>query len=121
MLNNSKIIQQPKRQIKKSRTAPVLNSFESTAERTIENSAVILQYEVEQCSRSGFQDKYIIPENVPDTSDQYMAKLHKLSPLRLQLLLELLGDNLYIREKMLPQEPVEVSDMTGVRETIPHD
>lgn len=113
LLNKNKIFQWMGKQICGSRTARVLTASGSTVERTIKNSAFMVQDEVEKCLSSVIPNKKRISKDVLNSSGRYGAKVNECSPRGFQLLLELLGDTLQTRERMLSQEPVEVFRITG--------
>lgn len=90
------------------KTSPILSNFNTAVERTIESSSVVLQDELVISLGSGIQDKYRMPKDKLDSSGPFVTKVDKYSPIRSQVLSELLGDNTTTRDKMLANNSVGV-------------
>lgn len=97
-----------------------MTNFNRKVGQIIEKPAVVLQDEVEKAMSSGIQNKYKRPKHVLDTSGRYVAKADPYSPLRLQVLSELVDEDLKTRKKMISDKPVEVYRIKEIRETVMH-
>lgn len=121
MLKNNINYQQLKLSSRRGNSAPILTTFDPTVEHSVANSSVVLQDGVGRCSSAGLQKQFQKMKCVLNKLGRYVPKVDKDSPVRFQLLLGLLGDNVQPREKMLYQPPVEVFRIMGrPKETIPN-
>lgn len=100
----------------------MLTGFNFNKEKTTENFAVVLQDKIDRVVVNGLQTYYQMPKDVLlRSSGRYASMVDTYTPVRAQLLLELIGDNFKIRGEMISNHLVEVLRIMGPKETVPHD
>lgn len=88
--------------------------------RTIAHSAVAFQNKNDKVLAPGLRNCRM-PKDVLRGSGLYAPRVDKYTPVRIQLLLELIGEYFQTHEQMLTSRPVEISRIMGPKDTISRD
>lgn len=100
---------------------PLFNYFNITGKRTVHNYVVMLPDFLLKRLASGSYEQYKLQENVPDDRNTYVTRVDEHSPIRLQIVKDILGDSSDTKTLMSSRERMEAPREGSIPEVVPFE